>query len=129
MQFSVAPWDRDPDVTRLTREATDLHLTFGPEFERLAAEAVETGAPIVRPLLYEFPDDRETEAIWDEFMLGDRWLVAPVTEPGARTRDIYLPAGRWRDDEGAEHRGQRWLRGLATPMDRVPYFEQLGSER
>jgi len=125
MQFSVAPWDRGPEVTRLVREAAELHIRFSPEIERLAAEAVDTGAPIVRALVYEFPDDRAAETIWDEFVLGDRWLVAPVVEPGARARDVYLPAGRWRDDEGREHAGAAWVRSVAAPLERLPYFERL----
>jgi alpha-glucosidase (family GH31 glycosyl hydrolase) len=126
MQFSVAPWERGQDVTRLTRDAAELHIGFAPEIERLAEEAVATGAPIVRPLLYEFPDDRQTETIWDEFMLGDRWLVAPAVEPAARARDVYLPSGRWRDDTGVVRDGGRWVRDVAAPLDRLPYFERLG---
>lgn len=129
MQFSVAPWDHGPEVTRLARDATGLHLRFGHEFERLAGEAVKTGRPIVRPLVYEFPDDPETETIWDEFMLGDHWLVAPVVEPGARRRHVYLPAGTWRDERGADHGGSRWLRGLSAPLDRLPHFERLDVPR
>ena len=129
MQFSVPPWERGHEVTRLMRDAAELHIGFAPEIERLAEDAVATGAPIVRPLLYEFPDDRETETIWDEFMLGERWLVAPVVEPGARSRDVYLPAGRWRDDEGVVHDGARWEVDLPAPLDRLPYFERLDRAR
>ncbi len=124
MQFSVAPWERGPEVTRRARDAAKLHMGFAPEIERLAAEAVATGAPITRALLYEFPDDPMTETIWDEFMLGDRWLVAPVVEPGARVRDVYLPEGRWRDDAGVTHHGARWVH-VPAPLDRLPYFERL----
>ena len=125
MQFSVAPWDHGPDVAALARQATELHLAFGPEFERLAVEAVDRGLPIARALAFEFPGDREGESIWDQFMLGDRWLVAPVVQPGARTRDVYLPAGRWRDDEGRVYDGARWVRDLPAALDRLPYFERL----
>ena len=124
MQFSVAPWDREPRVTRLVREAAELHVRFGPELDRLAGEAASTGAPIIRPLIYAFPNDRETETIWDEFMLGDRWLVAPVVIPGAVTRDVYLPAGTWRDERGAEYDGGRWIRDLPAPLERLPYLER-----
>ena len=125
MQFSVAPWDHGPEVAALALAATELHVAFGPEFERLASEAVHRGTPIVRPLILAFPDDREAELIWDQFMLGERWLVAPVLEPEARQRDVYLPAGRWRDDHGDEYDGGRWVRDLSAPLDRLPRFERL----
>ena len=125
MQFSVAPWDHGPEVAALARAATALHVAFGPEFQRLAAVALDDGLPIVRPLLLEFPGDREAETIRDEFMLGDRWLVAPVLEPGVRARDVYLPAGRWRDEEGVGYDGARWARGLPAPLERLPLFELI----
>jgi alpha-glucosidase (family GH31 glycosyl hydrolase) len=104
-------------------------VAFGPEFDRLAAEAVETGRPIVRPLVLEFPGDRETETIADQFMLGERWLVAPVMQSGARERAIYLPAGRWRDELGTIHDGPGWLRREPVPLDRLPYFERVAAPR
>ena len=58
-------------------------------------------------------------------MLGDRWLVAPVVEPGARARRVYLPEGRWRDDTGITHDGARWIADVPAPLDRLPYFERL----
>jgi myogenesis-regulating glycosidase len=125
MQFSVAPWERGSEVTRLTRDAAELHIRFASEIERLAEEALASGAPIVRPLVYEFPEDRETETIWDQFLLGDRWLVAPVVKQGGRMRDVYLPAGEWRDDAGVSYHGGGWIRDLAAPLDRLPYFERL----
>jgi alpha-glucosidase (family GH31 glycosyl hydrolase) len=125
IQYSLAPWDFGPEVSELCRRATELHVAFGPEFERLAAESVLTGAPIVRPLIWQFEGDRETETIWDQFMLGDRWLVAPVVRRGARQRDVYLPQGRWRDDSGTVHAGAIWLRDVPVPIDRLPYFERL----
>jgi alpha-glucosidase (family GH31 glycosyl hydrolase) len=125
IQYSIAPWDFGRDVSELCRRATELHVAFGPEFERLAAESVATGAPIVRPLIWQFEDDRETETIWDQFMLGDRWLVAPVVRRGARQRDIYLPKGHWRDDFGTVRTGPIWLCDEPAAVDRLPYFERL----
>jgi alpha-glucosidase (family GH31 glycosyl hydrolase) len=129
MQFSLAPWDHGAEISDMARRATELHVAFGPEFDRLAAEAVETGRPIVRPLVLEFPGDRETETIADQFMLGERWLVAPVMQSGARERAIYLPAGRWRDELGTIHDGPGWLRREPVPLDRLPYFERVAAPR
>ena len=65
------------------------------DFMMLAAEAEETGAPMLRHLMLVFPDDRETWDISDQFMIGDSLLVAPVTEEGATARSVYFPAGSW----------------------------------
>jgi alpha-glucosidase (family GH31 glycosyl hydrolase) len=126
IQFSVAPWDFGSEVSDLCRRAADLHVTFSAEFERLAHESVATGYPMVRPLVWAYSHDRETETIWDEFLLGDNWLVAPVVTMGARARDVYFPEGRWRDAETQEvFEGPAWVREMAAPLDKLLYFEKV----
>ena len=63
-----------------------------------------------------------------EFLLGDKVLVAPVLDEGANTRDIYLPAGTWRDEvdpDHEEHAGPKWLRGYEADIFTLPYFTRL----
>lgn len=58
-----------------------------------------------------------------EFLLGSRYLVAPVIVEGAISRDIYFPKGRWIDaNNGAFVEGPKWIRGYAAPLDMLPYF-------
>ena len=61
--------------------------------KRINDEAVLKGTPMMRPMFLQFPDDPECREARTEsqFMLGDRWLVAPVTEQGAKTWTVYLP--------------------------------------
>ena len=54
-------------------------------------ECHRTGAPILRPLLFEFPDDAATYTADDEFLLGGGLLMAPITRPGIEHRHVYLP--------------------------------------
>ena len=58
-------------------------------------ECHRTGAPILRPLLFEYPEDETTYALDDQFLLGDALLIAPITKPGIEHRHVYLPAGTW----------------------------------
>jgi hypothetical protein len=82
----------------------------------------------MRPLWFEFPDDKLTYLNSDEFMLGDDVLVAPVVKEGMRNRDFYLPAGtawiNWwtgeRLDGGKQHR-------VDVPLDRLPIFVRAGA--
>jgi alpha-glucosidase (family GH31 glycosyl hydrolase) len=64
-----------------------------------AADAIYrfTGLPIMRHLLLEWPEDTQAVASDDEFLFGPDLLAAPVLEPGATSRDVYLPAGAWID--------------------------------
>ena len=58
-------------------------------------QAHRTGAPILRPLLFEYPDDETTYSTDDEFLLGSALLVAPIARPGTEYRHVYLPRGTW----------------------------------
>jgi alpha-glucosidase len=66
-----------------------------PYLYTLFEEAHRTGAPILRPLLFEFPDDQATYAADDEFLFGSALLVAPIARPGIEYRHVYLPRGTW----------------------------------
>jgi alpha-glucosidase len=66
-----------------------------PYLYTLFEECHRTGAPILRPLLFEYPEDETTYTMDDEFLLGDALLVAPITRPGIEHRYVYLPHGTW----------------------------------
>lgn len=75
---------------------------------------------------------RATTSIIDffciEFLLGSTFLVAPVIEEGAVTRDIYLPKGIWLDEKNAKYvKGPIWLMDYAAPLDVLPYFRRYES--
>ena len=55
----------------------------------------EKGTPVMRPLFYDYPEDRTAWEQEDEYMLGPDILAAPVTEKGKREREVYLPCGEW----------------------------------
>ena len=63
----------------------------------LADLAARTLTPIARPMWWLDPQDEATFTIHDQFALGDDFIVAPVVERGATTRNIYLTQGLWRD--------------------------------
>ncbi|MCI8489269.1 MAG: DUF4968 domain-containing protein [Lachnospiraceae bacterium] len=67
---------------------------------RLMEEAHQKGTPVMRTMFYEFPEDEICWTLEDEYMYGDRLLVAPVLEAGSSVRNVYLPKGAlWKDCE------------------------------
>ncbi|WP_456115166.1 DUF5110 domain-containing protein [Rubrobacter tropicus] len=66
-----------------------------PHLYTLFEECHRTGAPILRPLLFEYPADETTYTADDEFLLGRDLLVAPISRPGIEHRHVYLPEGTW----------------------------------
>lgn len=89
------PWMFGDDVTAAARDRLGDRYRLMPYLTSLVDEAARTGAPILRPLVWEFPADPMVADLADEAMLGPFVLAAPVVEPGATTRSVYLPAGRW----------------------------------
>jgi len=89
------PWMFGDDVTAAARARLGDRYHLMPYLYSLGAEAVRTGAPILRPLVWEFPDDAMVADLSDEAMLGPYVLAAPILHEGATSRHVYLPAGRW----------------------------------
>lgn len=123
MQFSVAPWRiLKPEYMAIVRRYAELHTQMGPYLLEQARQAAKTGEPIVRHMDYAFPGEG-FEAVTDQYMLGDRYLVAPVSSPDNR-RTVLLPRGKWRDEQGKTYKGGRSYT-LQVPLERLPYFERI----
>lgn len=129
VQFSVGPWHFDEETVTRSREASELHLKFTPYILRLAKETITTGEPILRPLWYNSPADKECEAITDQFMLGNNVMVAPILAKAAISRRLYLPEGKWKDYKtGKLMDGKRWIDDYPALLDTLPLFVRAGSE-
>ncbi len=61
----------------------------------IAKEASENGSPMMRPMFYEFPQDKKCYELWDQYMFGGDILFAPIYNEGQTDREVYLPEGEW----------------------------------
>ena len=76
------------------------HEQLGDYIVSQAKNASITGEPIVRHMDYAFPN-QGFEECRDQYMLGDKYLVAPIMSSG-NTRTVKLPKGKWKDDLGKD---------------------------
>lgn len=121
MQFSVAPWRiLSKQNLAIVQRMAQLHAQFGPYIMQCARHAAQTGEPIVRCMEYQFPH-QGLEKVSDQFMLGDKYLVAPVVT-NALSREVRLPKGTWCDEQGRTYKGGKTYK-INVPLDRLPYFE------
>lgn len=121
------PWRFGPRVEAIARAALLLRMRLLPYLYGLFHEAAASGAPVWRPLFYEFPDDPEAARIDDQVMIGPSLLAAPVLERGARRRDVYLPEGVWIDlSNDARFGGPRRIE-VSAPLERLPLFARGGA--
>ena len=72
-----------------------VYAAWKPYRGELVREAAETGLPVVRHPLIHYPNDPEVFGLEYQFMVGSELMVAPVLDPGERSVEVYLPAGRW----------------------------------
>lgn len=93
-------------------------------------ESREYGTSIIRPLFFVEPGaGPDVYQISDQFAVREDIIVAPVLERGARSRDIYLPVGWWRDEISSHRvRGGKWLRDYPVPLERVAFFTRIPDE-
>lgn len=123
MQFSVAPWRvLDAGHLKAVKLAVQTRAKLTPMILELARDSAGTGAPIISPLEYVFPN-QGFEGILDQFMLGDHILVAPMDHPGT-TRQLVLPPGQWLGDDGQTLDGGK-THTLEVPIERLPWFRRV----
>ncbi|XP_054278064.1 myogenesis-regulating glycosidase-like [Macrosteles quadrilineatus] len=128
IQFSIAPFDFDEETVRISKKFTSLHVAYSGKIIRTMRRSVRFGTPVNTPIWWVAPTDPEAHSVWDQYMLGEDLLVAPVVQKGATSRDIYLPCGRWKDENSHRvYHGQQWLRNYQAPLDILPYFSRVGS--
>ena len=109
--------------------AMRLRERLRPYLHQQMRVASGQGVPPMRPLFVDFPQDPEAWRVEDEFLFGPDLLIAPVLEPAAQARDVYLPAGRaWIEaGTGDRHDGGTTVRVRLT-ADRIPVFVTEGAE-
>jgi alpha-D-xyloside xylohydrolase len=88
------PWSFDEEAVEVTRVFTHLKMRLMPYLFQLGIAAAATGAPVMRPLILEFPDDPAVAYLDRQYMLGADLLVAPVLSASGEV-EFYLPAGPW----------------------------------
>ncbi len=120
------PW-MYPAVFPIIRETMQFRYRLMPYLYNLLVEAAESGHPIMRPLVYAFPQDEHCLEESFDFMLGASLLVAPVVTPFTRSRRLYLPAGQeWVDFYSHRtYRGGQSIRADA-PLSHLPLFVRAG---
>lgn len=121
------PWVYGEEVEAICRKYIELRYRLIPYLYTLFREAATTGAPILRPLLYHYPDNPKVYELHDQVMLGSSIMAAPICRPGVEARSVYLPEGIWYDWwTGERLEGGRYILALA-PLDVLPLYAKEGA--
>ena len=125
---ATAIWEYGKAAEPVLAQYLKLRYALMPYLYAMGHQTAETGAPFMRALFMDFPNDPKVSDMGDEYMFGPAFLVAPVTDQGATSRPVYLPAGTdwynyWTNER---HTGGQTITA-AAPIDKIPLFVRAGS--
>lgn len=124
MQFSAAPFEvLDEKHAKLVKAAADLHIKFSDYILSLVDKTMEDATPIMQYMEYAYPN-RGYEREIEQFMLGDKYLIAPVIKQGETVKRVVLPEGKWKDPKGEIFEGNQII-NYPAPIEVIPYFEKV----
>jgi alpha-glucosidase len=119
------PWLFGPQAESAIREALNLRYRLIPFYYSLAHQSYETGIPIMRPLLMEFPNDPHVQNLSDQWLIG-RLMPAPIFDPSNK-RTVYLPQGNWFIfDSNKMLEGNRTI-DIEAAFDEIPLYVRAGT--
>ncbi len=124
--YNIAP-EGHPAYNSIV-DYTKLRYRLMPYIYTLAGKTYFDDYTIMRPMVMDFTEDINTRDLKDQYMFGDAFLVAPVYKYGARSREVYFPAGTvWYDFYSGEPLPGGQTREVAAPYERMPIFVRAGS--
>ncbi len=89
------PWYCSEKAAELYKRMLQIRYQLTPYIYSYVVKASFTGEPVIRPMVYHDREDSRTYQISDQFYMGEFLLIAPVTQKGAVSRNVYLPRGKW----------------------------------
>ena len=118
-------WSYGEENYKIMRKYLDLRLSMHGYIHSLFEEAHENGSPLLRAMFYEFPEDENCWNIYDQYMFGSEYLVAPILYEDMFARKVYLPEGEWEDiRDGKTYSGSKSIMADA-PLESIPVFRKI----
>lgn len=124
-------WDTSlypPWLLGAVRKQCQDHHDLIPYMRSCLYQATQTGMPVMRALIFEYPDEPDFTNKWDQYLFGPSILVAPVTEANVTSRSVDLPPGRWIDynNKDTAYAGPSTITS-AAPKDIIPLYVKEGA--
>lgn len=120
------PFAFDEETIRIYKHALQTRYELIPYYYDLFYQGEKTGLPVLRPLVLNYQEDKETYNQNDQFMIGNNILVSPVLESGKTKKMVYLPSGKWY----ALNTNKIYKEGyhiIDAPLGICPAFVKMGS--
>ena len=119
--------------TSIVRAVTMVRYSLLPLWYTAFYEAYTTGQPVMRTMFSEFPDDKKTFTMDDQWLIGGSLLVKPVTGEGQTSTFIYLPISSdtdgWYDLNNLQRAPsiQGGFHNIESPLNHIPVYIRAGT--
>ncbi|MDZ7377270.1 MAG: glycoside hydrolase family 31 protein [candidate division KSB1 bacterium] len=121
------PWSFGDSYEEINKKYIQLRYQLLPYLYHTFYQSATQNAPIMRPMIYEFQEDPMTYWMDDQFMLGDKLLIAPVYQANQIVRKVYFPKGEWYNFWTDEKIIGPTEKLVEAPLDQIPMFVKSGS--
>ncbi|KAA5825201.1 DUF5110 domain-containing protein [Algibacter amylolyticus] len=120
-------WRYGQEFEDMARKFIDIRYQLMPYIYSEAWKVTIEGKLLMAPLVYQYPNDKSTWGIKDQFMFGESIMVGVVTEYQQRTKQMYLPKGTWYNYWNNEKVEGNAAITVNTPFDEMPLLVKAGS--
>ncbi len=118
-------WSYGEENYAIMKKYYQIRISMHDYIKKLYQEAHTNGSPLIRTMFYEFPEDETCWELQDQYMFGDKYLVAPILHLNQFEREVYLPEGEWiLTSTGEKMKGKTTVKA-AAPIDYMPVFERV----
>lgn len=127
-EVASEPVFKDVKTKNLARKSIELRYRMLPYNYTLAFENSQTGMPLMRPLLFEEPNNQNALITSSTYLWGNDFLVTPVIQPQIKTVEVAFPAkSNWFDFYTNEKQSGGVTKSIATHEDHIPVFIRGGA--
>jgi len=123
--WNIAAFYDKPELVDQLRFHFALRMNLLPSIYSFAVDSARTGFPMMRPLMLEYPRDKYTYEVDDEYIFGNL-LIAPILSPNMSGRSVYLPEGSWINLWTGEAAAGPSVVKSACGQERIPVFIKSG---
>lgn len=121
-------WSYGEEAEKIMLKYINIRENLKPYITDVMKEAHEKGTPVMKPLFYDFPEDKECWECEDSYLFGHELLVSPITKEGALEKKVYLPGGAewtavWSD---TVYSGGQYVT-VGARLDEIPLFVKNGA--
>jgi alpha-glucosidase len=121
------PWSYGEKFEAINKRYIELRYEFLPYLYTQFRNASQTGIPIMRPMIYNYPGLKKIMKVEDQFLVGDDILVCPVLQAGETKRNVNIPPGIWYSFWDGRIMREGNEQTVSAPIDTMPIFIRGGA--